>query len=65
MPVRNVELNLACEQALIFVVIIGVARAAKPRVTSRRAGEGSGTRNESLQGRHCFPIPAPRKVSRF
>ena len=29
--------KLACEQALIFVVIIDVARAAKPRVTSRRA----------------------------
>ena len=59
---------IACEQALIFVVIKDVARAAKPRVTSRRAqraGERSGTRNESLQGRHCFPIPAPRKVSRF
>ena len=49
--------QLACEQALIFVVIKDVARAAKPRVTSRRAqraGERSGTRNESLQGRHCF-----------
>ena len=34
-----------------------MARAAKPRVSSRRAqraGERSGTRNESLQGRHCF-----------
>ena len=28
---------LACEQALIFVVKKDVARAAKPRVTSRRA----------------------------
>ena len=28
--------GLACEQALIFVVIKDVARAAKPRVTSRR-----------------------------
>ena len=51
----NLFLFLACEQALIFVVIIDVARAAiffiidvaraaKPRVTSRRAhraGEGS------------------------
>ena len=49
--------TIACEQALIFVVIKDVARAAKPRVTSRRAqraGERSGTRNESLQGRHCF-----------
>ena len=30
------EIKVACEQALIFVVIIDVARAAKPRVTSRR-----------------------------
>ena len=40
------EGSLACEQALIFVVIKDVARAAKPRVTSRRAqraGERSGT----------------------
>ena len=43
--VRN-RRALACEQALIFVVINDVARAAKPRVTSRRAqraGERSGT----------------------
>ena len=38
---------LACKQALISVAFTDVARAAKPRVTSRRAqraGEGSGTR---------------------
>ena len=33
---RISENRLACEQALIFVVIIDVARAAKPRATSRR-----------------------------
>ena len=32
-----VTFQLACEQALIFVVIKDVAQAAKPRVTSRRA----------------------------
>ena len=41
-----------------------VARPAKSRVTSRRAKQAS-TKNESLRGHHCFPIPAPPKVSRF
>ena len=53
------RIKLACEQALIFVVIIGVARAAKPRVTSRRAqraGDGSGTRND-------FSCQTPRRLA--
>ena len=37
--------KLACEQALIFVVIKDVARAAKPRVTSRERSEPALVRN--------------------
>ena len=55
---------LACEQALIFVVIIDVARAAKPRVTNRqaqRAGEGSGT---SGTVSFLVPDPSPARCAR-
>ena len=41
--------HLACEQALIFVVIMDVARAAKPRVKSLAGLLRSPTRNSRLR----------------
>ena len=61
--------SLACEQALIFVIIKDVARAAKPRVTSRRAqraGERSGTRNEISRARPLAgSLRSPTRNSRL